>query len=169
MRRRPLKRKLAAQIKRTPLVLILDHLIDTFNIGSFFRLGDALAVEKIYLVGRMVAPPNTKIHRASVGTWRWLPWEQRLEMKPLLGELRKLGYQIVAVEQAKTSLPYRRLKPHFPVALILGNESHGVSWEALALSDCQVELPMLGINRSLNVYAAAAVVGYYLLRIWQGK
>ncbi len=164
LRHQPVDQKLRQQIKRQPIVFILDNLIDTFNIGSFFRLGDALAVEKIYLVGKMVTPPNVKIHRASVGTWRWVPWEQRREMLPLLRELKKKGYQIVAVEQTKTSLPYWQLEPHFPVALILGNEGRGISRQVLAATDAQVELPMLGINHSLNVYAAASVVGYYLLR-----
>ncbi len=62
-----------SQIKRNPLVLVLDNVLDTYNIGSFFRLGDALGVQKIYLCGPVVTPPNIKIHRASIGTWKWVP------------------------------------------------------------------------------------------------
>jgi len=161
LRHGPVNAEIKKQIKRSPIVFVLDNIVDTYNIGAFFRLADAIAVEKVYLAGEMVAPPNLKIHRASVGTWRWVPWEQRRQTKPLLRELKKQGYQLAAVEQTKSSRQYWQVKPHFPVALILGNESRGLEQEVIDLADICVELPMAGINQSLNVYAAAAVVAYH--------
>jgi len=88
LRHGPVNAEIKKQIKRSPIVFVLDNIVDTYNIGAFFRLADAIAVEKVYLAGEMVAPPNLKIHRASVGTWRWVPWEQRRQTKPLLRELK---------------------------------------------------------------------------------
>ncbi len=166
LRHQPVNLQLRQRIKRSPMVFVLENVIDTYNIGSFFRLADAVAAEKVYLAGRTVAPPNVKIHRASVGTWRWVPWEQKRQTKPLLLELKKRGYQLIAVEQVKISRWYWQIKPNFPVALLLGNESRGLSSEAVALADVCAKLPMAGINHSLNVYAAAAVVGYHFYHLY---
>ena len=166
LRRQAVDPELKKKIKRTPITLILENVLDTYNIGSFFRLADAIAAEKIYLVGRTVTPPNLKIHRASVGTWRWVPWQQSRRIKPVLLELKKKNYQLIAVEQSKKSHWYWQIKPQFPIALLLGNEGHGLSREAMALADAVAELPMVGINHSLNVYAAAATVSYYFYRLY---
>jgi len=88
--------KLQTKIKRQPLVLVLDNVLDTYNIGSFFRLADALGVQKIYLCGPVVTPPNIKIHRASIGTWKWVPWQQFESTIDCLKHLKKTGYQLVA-------------------------------------------------------------------------
>lgn len=151
------------QIKRLPISIILDNIQDTFNIGSFFRLAEAIAAEKLYLCGDTVSPPNIKIHRASVGTWRWLPWEYHRSPIKLIKELKKKGYLVVAAEQAKKSIPYTKLKLKTPVALVVGHESNGISKEVLAIVDQIIELPLLGINRSLNVLVAASVILYHWL------
>ncbi len=63
-------------IKRNPIYLILDRVIDTYNIGSLFRLSDAIAAEKMYICGDTEYPPSSRIHKAAVGTEEWVPWEK---------------------------------------------------------------------------------------------
>ena len=46
-------------IKRNPIYLVLDNVIDTYNIGSMFRLADAIAAEKIYICGDTEYPPRS--------------------------------------------------------------------------------------------------------------
>ena len=72
------------------------------------------------------------------------------------------GVQIVCVEQSPLSTPYSVLstKLQFPTAIIVGNETTGISKEVLDLADIIVELPMFGVNISLNVWGSAAVVAY---------
>src|SRR4030042_5304202 len=62
------------KIKRNPIYLVLDNIIDTYNIGSLFRLADAIAAEKMYLCEEMEYPPSSRIHKAAVGTEAWVPW-----------------------------------------------------------------------------------------------
>lgn len=152
------------KIKRTPLVIVLDNVTDTFNIGSFFRLADALAVEKIILGGESVTPPNPKIHRSSVGTWRWLDWEHQKNTVETVKNLKEKGYFIVSAEQSSKSIFYWELSPKFPAALVLGNETKGIDPHISEISDIVVELPMLGINKSLNVFASGSVISYFLLQ-----
>lgn len=148
------------QITRNPLVLVLDNVLDTYNIGSFFRLADALGAQKIFLCGPCVTPPNIKIHRASVGTWKWIPWQHFHTAADCLTQLKKDGYQIVACEQNSRSVDYKKAKYKFPIALVAGSESAGVGESSLKLCDTIVEIPMYGINKSLNVLVATSVIAF---------
>jgi len=147
-------------IKRQPLVIVLEDILDTYNIGSFFRLADALGVTKLYLPPTSVTPPNLKIHRASVGTWKLVPWEQYRDIKSCLTQLKKEKYHLYGVEQDPRSVGYNTIKYATPTALIMGSESQGLSPQARSLCHTLVEIPQWGFNRSLNVLVAAAIVGY---------
>src|SRR3989344_2359536 len=152
------------KIKRNPVYLVLDRIIDTYNIGSLFRLGDAIAAEKMYLCGQMDFPPSSRIHKAAVGTENWVPWEKRDSALEVVKELKeksfqpgrlpaRRGVQIISVEQSKRAISYKLLAKSikFPCAVVIGHETHGVSEEVLKESDIIVELPMYGINKSFNV------------------
>jgi len=154
------------KIKRTPIVLVLDEIIDTYNIGSLFRLADAVAAQKMYLCGKMEYPPSSRIHKAAVGTENWVPWKKEDGVFKTVERLKKKGYFIVAVEQDKKSVNIKNLKKEmikFPLAIIAGNETKGISPKFLEMADLVVELPMLGINNSFNVWGSTAVVAYKML------
>jgi 23S rRNA (guanosine2251-2'-O)-methyltransferase len=152
-------------VKRNPIYLVLDNVIDTYNIGSLFRLADAVAVEKLYICGESEYPPASRIHKAAVGTENWVPWEKRDSSVETVKELKEKGVQIISVEQSPKSIPYSRLAGNikFPVAIVCGHETDGVSKEALDLSDVIVELPMYGINHSFNVWGSTAIIAYKIL------
>ncbi|MGD8744687.1 MAG: TrmH family RNA methyltransferase [Candidatus Woesebacteria bacterium] len=157
------KSKEIEKIKRNPIYLVLDEIIDTYNIGSLFRLADAVAVEKMYLCGDMEYPPNSRIKKAAVGTQKWVPWEKVDSTIELLEKLKEQGTQIIAVEQDKHSISYNKLTPDYPVAIIVGNETGGIKKSTLKMADVIVELPMHGVNKSFNVWGSAAVVCYKVL------
>ncbi|MDD4937725.1 MAG: TrmH family RNA methyltransferase [Candidatus Shapirobacteria bacterium] len=156
-------KKMQTAIKRNPIVLVLDNVLDTYNIGSFFRLADAIGAQKIYLCGPVVTPPNIKIHRSSIGTWKWIPWQHFDSTIDCLKQLKAESFEIIACEQDKNSINYLKAKYKFPIALIAGSESHGVSKEVLKMADKIVEIPMYGINISLNVLVATSIISYDIL------
>ncbi|KKS77843.1 MAG: tRNA/rRNA methyltransferase [Candidatus Woesebacteria bacterium GW2011_GWB1_43_14] len=155
------------KIKRNPIYFVLDEILDTYNIGSMFRLADAVAAEKIYLCGKMETPPSSRIHKAAIGTENWVPWAAAGSAQEAVRELKKNNIQIIAIEQNKKSIPYSQLSNNlrFPVALVLGHETKGVNKNVLKEADQIVELPMLGINNSFNVWGCAAVIAYKLLEL----
>lgn len=151
------------EIKRNPIYLVLDRVLDTYNIGSLFRLADAIAAEKLYICGDVDYPPSTRIHKSAVGTEEWVPWEKRDSALDVVQELKTKGIQIISVEQDSRSISYKDLKPNFPIAIVCGHETDGVSKEVLNESDLIVELPQLGINKSFNVWGSTAVIAYKAL------
>jgi tRNA G18 (ribose-2'-O)-methylase SpoU len=182
------------EVKRHPIYFILEDIYDTYNIGGLFRLADALAVEKMYLVGETETPPNSRIKKASIGTYKVVPWEYKKTTKEAIESITynvervtyKNNYKnkrdnkktfhvprytlhVVAVEQHKNSIPYNKANYHFPLALIFGNESFGIKEETLKLAHQIVEIPMYGINKSLNVIVAAAIVSYYAVNFLTKK
>jgi tRNA G18 (ribose-2'-O)-methylase SpoU len=165
-----------AQIKRNPIYLVLDQILDTFNVGSLFRLADAIAAEKMYLCGNMEYPPNSRVHKAAVGTENWVPWEKSDSTLQTIKMLKDKGVHTIAVEQSEKAIPYKKLHLSswseqkrtigsfsFPVAIIAGHETEGLSKEILKEVDQIVELPMYGINHSFNVWGTTAIVAYKLL------
>ena len=112
-------------IKRNPIYLVLDNVIDTYNIGSLFRLADAIASEKMYICGDTEYPPNSRIHKAAVGTEQWVPWEKVDSTISVVKKLKSDGVQIVCVEQSPDSIDYPLLatRLEFPCAIVIGNET----------------------------------------------
>lgn len=162
------------KIKRNPIYFVLDEILDTYNIGSLFRLADAVAAEKMYLCGDMEYPPNSRIHKAAVGTEAWVPWTTKSSAIMAVKELKKGGVYIVAVEQHKKAIPYTDLgkklaslqrgrRERLYVAIVVGHETKGLGKSVLKKADVTVELPMFGVNKSFNVWGSAAVVAYKVL------
>ena len=153
------------EIKRNPIYIVADRVFDTYNIGSLFRLADAISAEKVFLCGDMEYPPSSKIHKSAVGTEEWVPWEKTSSAAETARQLASQGIQIISVEQDSRSIPYTLLPKHLksPVAIVVGHETDGISKEVLDLSDIIVELPMFGVNKSFNVWGSAAVIAYKIL------
>ena len=150
------------KIKRRQIYIICDNILDTYNIGSIFRLADAVSASCVYLCGQTATPPYHRIAKAAVGTEKWVPWQYFADAKTAISNLKFLisNVRIVAIEQSKKAVDYRQVDYREPVAFIVGHETSGVSKEALKLADQIVELPMYGVNRSLNVMVSLAIVLY---------
>jgi len=156
---------------RSPLYLILENVYDTYNIGGLFRLADGLNVEKMYLCGQMEKPPHTRIEKASIGTYKIVPWAYFPLVAEAITDIRKIApnVAVVAVEQDKRSVLYTQAQFQPPTAIIVGNETYGVLPETLAIADTIAEIPMWGINKSLNVIVSAAIVSFEVMRQFKQK
>lgn len=158
--------KKISEMKRNPITIILDNVLDTYNVGSIFRLADAVAAEKVILCGETLTPPNSRIKKASINTWQWVSWEYEKETTDAIRKLREQtpDIQIVAVEQDARSVPFHRAAYAFPLAIIVGHESNGVSKEVLDMADTIVEMPMWGVNISLNVMVSCGIILYEIMK-----
>ncbi|MEK7543282.1 MAG: TrmH family RNA methyltransferase [Patescibacteria group bacterium] len=162
LRTTPVDPEAARSVKRNPITIILDNVLDTYNIGSIFRLADAVAAEKVILCGETLTPPNSRIKKASINTWNWLDWEYSPSANEAIKQIKRQAPSttIIAVEQDSRSKPFAQVTYEFPIALVVGHESNGVSKEVLDVADIIVELPMWGINKSLNVMVSLGIVLY---------
>ena len=67
------------------------------------------------------------------------------------------GYTIVGVEQTSSSMSLSKLSFPKKTVLLLGKEKEGIPVEYLQVVDSCVEIPQLGIIRSLNVHVSGAI------------
>lgn len=154
------------KIKRREIYFILDNILDTYNTGGIFRLADALGVKKIYLCGVTETPPNTRIKKASINTTEWVKWEYEESTAKAIKSLKSKikNIQIVAIEQDAKSVPYTKINYKLPIAFVVGNETDGMSKDALKACDQIAEIPMWGVNTSLNVIISLGIVSYHAVK-----
>jgi tRNA G18 (ribose-2'-O)-methylase SpoU len=136
------------------------------NVGSLFRLADALGMEKIYLTGRSCTPEHPKARKAARTTEQRVPFAQTDDPLPVVAALKQAGYRIVSLEISSTSIDLARLPvaPGDRICLVLGNESAGICQPLLDASDATVHIPMHGANSSMNVASACAIAAYVIVR-----
>ncbi len=136
------------------------------NVGSLFRIADALGVEKICLTGRSAVPPNSKLRRTSRSTEQHVPFCHAMDPIPLLYELKADGYRIISLELTRASIDIRKLaiQASDRICLVLGSENTGVSQVLLDLSEQTVHIPMLGQHSSMNVAMACAIATFEITR-----
>ena len=152
-------------LKKNPIYIVVDNVMDTYNVGAIFRLADAVAATKIFLCGQTETPPNTRIKKASINTTEWVSWSYAPTAVVALQEIKSQisALKTFAIEQDLRSISYNKAQYAFPIALVVGHETNGVSKEVLDMCDQIVELPMYGVNVSLNVMVSLGIVLYEII------
>jgi len=142
---------------KTPIVLVLDNVTNSYNVGSFIRLADAFAIEKIIVCGELTIS-DKKLRKASRNEAKWVCIEYSDSTVQSLETLIDKGYTIFGVELCHESVDYKAVSYSSPCVLVLGNERKGVSEAALKLSHHQIHISMFGMGNSLNVSTAGAII-----------
>ena len=153
--------------------LILDDIRSVHNAGSIFRTAETLGISRIYCLGTTPVPldrfgrKRADFAKVALGAEEMVPWEhvQNEGAAKLLRSLKKEGFVVVALEQAKDSIDYKEVHVGEKTVVILGAEVVGVSKGLLDLADVIAEIPLAGQKESLNVSVAAGIFLYRILDI----
>lgn len=149
--------------------VILDNIRSVYNVGSIFRTADALGIDKIFLCGTTPAPidrfgrERKDLAKVALGAEKKVEWEYCKNTSDILKRLKKEGFEVIAIEQAKDSIEYKDIKPKYPVVIVVGNEVGGIDKKILSLCDIIAEIPMKGAKESLNVSVAFGVAAFRIL------
>lgn len=167
------------QADKRPLCLVLDNVRSLHNVGSAFRTADAFRIEKLYLCGITAVPPHREIHKAALGATESVDWEYREDTLALVQDLMSRGYDVYAVEQTENSTALQTFgglraaaggagavgtSGVRPMALVFGNEVHGVQQAVVDACHGTVEIPQEGTKHSLNVSVSIGIVLWELCR-----
>ncbi len=142
-------------------VLVLEDLVDHTNVGAVYRCGAAFGFDAVLLAPRCADPLYRRSIKVGMGAVFTLPWTRLPDWEDALPSLSRAGFTTVALTLADGSVPIEDAVAGVDrVALVLGNEGHGLStrWERDA--DVRAVIPMSADVDSLNVAAAAAVACY---------
>lgn len=160
------------------IVLVLDGLRSTHNVGSILRTADGFGVSRIYLCGITPYPTNSEdkrlphlsekitkqISKTALGAELNLNIHYHKHILEVIEKLKIEGYSIVALEQSRKSVKLIDFLPGTKTALVVGNEVTGVDSQVLSLANKIVEIPMIGRKESFNVAVSTAIALYDLMQ-----
>ena len=176
-------------MRRPEIIVIAHNIRSTHNVGAIFRTCEGFGVSRLILSGYTPYPDmalcavsstrpdhNTspmidprlphirqkitqQIHKTALGAEAIVPFAYQEELD--LSVVR--GYRLVALEQADHSIPLQQYHPPAKVALLLGEEVHGITAELLSRMDDIIEIPMCGQKESFNVSVATGIALYALV------
>ena len=150
--------------RRQPdLRVVLEEVTNTHNASAVARTCDAagvLHVDIIYAEPE-IFPVNDAI---STRSEKWLDLIHYTSTRQCLEPLKKKGFKIVATHLKEGSVDFTDIDYTQPIAIVFGNESDGISQEALSLADHVIKIPMLGMSQSLNLSVSVGIILYEVLK-----
>lgn len=147
-----------------PLVVVVPDVRSAYNVGSIFRTADSAGLQHVYLCGFTPTPEHRGVAKTALGAQDAVAWTHDEHVLPVLDALRADGFTIAALELTDRAIaPEAITAEQVPLALVVGNEVHGVSDEVLDAADLHLALPQYGVKASLNVSVAFGIAAYALV------
>lgn len=150
--------------QREPL-LLLDRVGNAHNLGAIARTAAFFGVPRLVIAGAAeAAKPGEAAHRVAEGGLAHVEVWRADDLPKVIKDLRAAGYDVLgaAARGGKADLAGKG-KPPAPVALVLGNEEHGLAPDVAAACTRLVTISGSGKVESLNVSVTAAILVWELV------
>lgn len=159
-----------------PKITVIAHNIrSTHNVGAIFRTAEGFGVKEIILSGYTPYPKiqgdirlphiaeklHAQIHKTALGAESMVPFRQFDDIQVWLDE-NNHSLPVIALEQTPSSVMLPDFTPPERLALLLGEEVHGIENTLLGQCDAFIEIPMVGQKESFNVSVATGIALYGL-------
>jgi RNA methyltransferase, TrmH family len=159
----PTQPTLGAEGGPPPLVPVLAGVADPGNAGTIMRSAEAAGASAVWATVGTVDLFAPKTVRASAGAVFHLPVVDGLDAAVAIDHLRAAGASILGTV-ARGGIPPEHADLSGPVALVLGNEAHGLEPIWRDGVDEWLTIPMVGRAESLNVAMAGTLVCFEAAR-----
>ena len=150
--------------RRGEAVLVLDRIGNAHNLGAIARTAAFFGVARIVIPDHAnAAKPSEAAHRVAEGGLEVVEVWQTRDLVGCVRELAAAGYDVVGAATRNGRPEAAPSAAGKPLALVLGNEEHGLT--PVVASSCTrlVTIPGRGKVESLNVSVAGAVLMWELL------
>ena len=140
-------------------ILLVDQIHHPGNLGTIIRSAVAFNVDTV-VVSNSVDVYNQKVIQATQG----MIFHINIIKSPVEGfimDLKNQGYQIIGTD-VKDGVSLKSVKADEKRAVLVGNESDGLSCELLDMCDIKVNIDMSAACESLNVGVATGIILYGL-------
>jgi tRNA (guanosine-2'-O-)-methyltransferase len=146
------------------LTVVLEDVYQSQNLSAVMRTCECMGIQDVHVIEKSIGYGfNKKVLKGShkwLTIYRYRTGEDRT--RACITALREKGYRILAISPDPSGVPIEAVTPDEPLALVFGNELHGLSDDAVALGDMQVTIPMYGFTESMNISVSAALSVYVL-------
>ena len=129
-----------------PLILVAAGITDVRNLGAIVRTAECAGAHALVIPTQGGAQINADAVKTSAGALLHFPVARTFQLRATCEFLKNSGL--------------RQADLRGPLALVLGDEGHGVPEDILALCDQTLRIPLHGQISSLNVSVAAGVLLY---------
>jgi tRNA (guanosine-2'-O-)-methyltransferase len=154
--------------RQPDLRVVLEAVANTHNANAVLRTCDAAGILNVDIIGSSEDP--LPINKAiTTRADKWLNFNFYPSTGDCLTRLKKQGFKIAATHLGQDAVIYTRADFSKPTAIVFGNESEGISAEAMKLADYKIKIPMFGMVQSLNLSVSVGIILYEALRQRLGK
>ncbi len=149
-----IERRTVALASAANWIVVVDRVTDPGNLGTIMRSAEAAGASQVVLTAGTVDAFNPKVVRASAGALFHVGIVEGVD----LVEVRQRGYRLIGTtsHDDQSATDYQRADLRGPVAVVLGNEAHGL--DNAAPVDQWVTIPHFGRSESLNVAMAGTIL-----------
>lgn len=149
--------RVAARLDDARVVVALDHVGNSDNVGAIVRNAEAFGAAAVVLSATSCDPLYRRSIRVSMGAALRLPGAKYGDFSAELENLRRRGFTLVGLTpQGERSLSDASVRVEKSV-LIFGAEGAGLSPEVAAMADVRVRIPLAPGVDSLNVATASGI------------
>ncbi len=139
-------------------ILILESVRDPLNVGAILRVAAAFSVDRIIMSRDCADIYNPKTLRASMGTLFSVSVDRVEDIPSVIRTLKDSGRRVFAAALDRDAVKLGELALSAGDCVLIGNEGHGLSPEAIEAATGSVFIPMAAGVESLNAATATAVL-----------
>lgn len=144
--------------RQPDLTVCLEQVHKPHNVSAIIRTADAIGIHQVHAIW-----PGSHMRTrvaASAGSNSWVQVKTHQNIREAIALFKTQNMQILATNLSAKAVDFREIDYTLPTCILLGQEKHGITQEALALADRDIIIPMVGMVQSLNVSVASALILY---------
>lgn len=153
----------AFETSQNPVLVFLDRINDPQNLGAIARSAECSGAAGLIVTTRETSPVSPFAIKASAGAIFHLPIAKIESPVQTIEELKNSGFWIVGTS-SDAEKDYDEFDYDFPVVIIIGNESKGISTSIRKHCDFMLRIPMYGKIDSLNASVSAGIILFEIQR-----
>ncbi|MBN3534468.1 23S rRNA (guanosine(2251)-2'-O)-methyltransferase RlmB [Mycoplasma procyoni] len=143
---------------RPEKILILDHIQDPHNFGAIIRTANAAGVNHIIIPKDRAVDITPTVLKVSSGGFINMKFIKVSSISAAITKMKKEGIWIYGTTLNDNSQSIHEATFNYPLAIVMGSESKGISKSVENLCDVNIYIPMKGSVQSLNVSVATGIV-----------
>ncbi|BDA44330.1 Uncharacterized tRNA/rRNA methyltransferase YfiF at C-terminar half [Coccomyxa sp. Obi] len=155
----------AGSTERQGIIVVASLLDKAPNLAGLARTCEVFQASALVMADLRVLK-DVAFMGVAMTAEQWVPLLQVTprDLLPWLHNKHLQGYKIIGLEQTMESRPLPEFAFPAKSVLVLGREGTGIPANLMHVLDCCVEIPQLGLIRSLNVHVSGALAMYEYTR-----
>jgi len=149
--------------KNNPLVVILDHIEDPHNFGAIIRTSEALGIDGIIIPQDRAVGITDVVVKTSTGAINYVKISRVPNLQVAIKKLKDNKFWIIGTDMDGDN--YTKLDYKMPVAIVIGNEGHGMSNVVKKECDFIASIPMVGKINSLNASVSCGIILSHIVNV----